>query len=58
MTEYEYAIGYYIELKDGSTVIRPRYSEPSREAALRQASALAGDGYVALRRRITEWEEL
>lgn len=58
MTEYEYAVGHSIEFEDGSVEFRPRYAESSREAALYEASKLAGDGYVALRRRITEWEEL
>lgn len=58
MTEYEYAIGYSIELEDGSVEFRPRYTEVNMEAALREASKLAKDGYIAMRKRITEWEEL
>ena len=53
----EYAAGHVVEYADGQKDCRPRYREDSRQSALTSAEELKDDGYVAMRRFVTDWEE-
>ena len=53
----EHAVGYVLEYADGQKDCRPRYREDSRQSALRAAEDMKDDGYVAMRRFVTGWEE-